>query len=209
MAGTQESDEVTLEQYGELEVRVIKLRRALTHAQAVTKRQDAALTKTIERLQSLDEEVKELKEEGRKLEEDIVRIEKEIKLESEANSDLSREEYAEKEMEKVRAEIKEVTLEHCKVRVEIERQKLCHRELQKTIDIINQRYQHEGKKRRHEIRQLNEKESLLWQEIEALRLEKAKLLRDSGRGAGRSDSNNINRSNNASLSDQGQRKESS
>jgi predicted nucleic acid-binding Zn-ribbon protein len=79
MAGSP-AEAVTLEQYGELEVKVIKLRRALAHAQSVTKRQDAALSKTINRLQALDEEVQELKDEGSRLEDEIQNLETELEL---------------------------------------------------------------------------------------------------------------------------------
>lgn len=192
MADSQ-AEAVTLEQYGELEVRVIKLRRALAHAQSVTKRQDAALSKTIDRLQTLDEEVKELKKEGCRLEEEILRIE--CALELRRNSpEMSQTDLAEKQIADARAEIDELVFERCKVRVEIERQKLCNREISKTIEIVRQRYEHEGKKRRHEIRKLDEKEISLRHEIETLKQEKAKL-----RGGNSRDSGNKERPHSAAI----------
>jgi hypothetical protein len=182
MADSQ-TEAVTLEQYGELEVRVIKLRRALAHAQSVTKRQDAALSKTIDRLQTLDEEVKELKKEGCRLEDEILNIEDD--LERRRNSpEMSQKDAAEKQLAEARAEIEEIAFERCKVRVEIEKQKLCNREISKTIEIVRQRYEHEGKKRRHEIRKLDEREIALRKEIETLKLEKVKLLGGNRRGSG-------------------------
>ena len=182
MADSQ-TDAVTLEQYGELEVRVIKLRRALAHAQSVTKRQDAALSKTIDRLQTLDDEVKELKKVGCRMEEDILRIEDDLERRRNS-SEVSQAELAEKQISDAHAEIDELVFERCKVRVEIEKQKLCNREISKTVEIVRQRYEHEGKKRRHEIRKLDEKEASLRKEIETLKQEKVKLLGGSIRDSG-------------------------
>lgn len=174
MAGTP-AEPVTLEQYGELEVKVIKLRRALAHAQSVTKRQDAALSKTIDRLQTLDEEVKDLKEEGSRLELEILNLEDE--LEQRKNlPEMSQKDYTEKEIEDARKEIDELRFERAKVLVEIEKQKLCNRELGKTIEIVRKRYEHDDKKRRHETRKLEEKEATLKRDIDKMKREKKKHL---------------------------------
>eukprot|EP00546_Thalassionema_frauenfeldii_P012128 CAMPEP_0178917724 /NCGR_PEP_ID=MMETSP0786-20121207/13412_1 /TAXON_ID=186022 /ORGANISM="Thalassionema frauenfeldii, Strain CCMP 1798" /LENGTH=242 /DNA_ID=CAMNT_0020591319 /DNA_START=905 /DNA_END=1633 /DNA_ORIENTATION=+ len=177
MAGN--SSEVTLEQYGELEVKVIKLRRALAHAQSVTKRQDAALSKTIDRLQVLDEEVKELKDEGNRLEEEIHYLEDELD-ERKTLPEISQKDYTEKEIEDARREIEDLRFERAKVMVEVEKQKLCNREVGKTIEIVRKRYDHEDKKRRHEIRKLEEREKHLKIEIDKLRRERNYLLNEGG-----------------------------
>lgn len=181
MAGTPD-ETVTLEQYGELEVKVIKLRRALAHAQSVTKRQDAALSKTIDRLQNLDEEVKDLKEEGSRLEEEIQNLEDELD-ERKNLPELSQSDYTEKEIENARKEIEELSFERAKVLVEVEKQKICNREVGKTIEIVHKRYEHEEKKRRHEIRKLDEKETSMRREIEKLKREKNQLLHGDARSS--------------------------
>mmetsp|Transcript_7822 Transcript_7822/g.8973 ORF Transcript_7822/g.8973 Transcript_7822/m.8973 type:complete len:244 (+) Transcript_7822:190-921(+) len=173
MAGNP-SDAVTPQQYGELEVKVIKLRRALAHAQSVTKRQDAALSKTIDRLQILDEEVKELKDEGNRLEDEIQYLEDELD-QRKTLPEMSQKDYTEKEIEDARREIEDLRFERAKVMVEVEKQKLCNREVGKTVEIIRKRYDHEDKKRRHEIRKLDEKEKNLKKEIDKLRREKNQL----------------------------------
>jgi chromosome segregation ATPase len=181
MAGSPE-DAVTLEQYGELEVKVIKLRRALAHAQSVTKRQDAALSKTIDRLQTLDEEVKELKEEGSRLEDEIQHLEDELDQRTSLPK-LSQHDFTENEIENARKEIEELSYERAKVLVEVEKQKLCNREVGKTIEIVHKRYEHEEKKRRHEIRKLEEKETIMRNEIDKFTKEKQQLLHgDRSRG---------------------------
>eukprot|EP00547_Thalassionema_nitzschioides_P016740 CAMPEP_0194231672 /NCGR_PEP_ID=MMETSP0158-20130606/326_1 /TAXON_ID=33649 /ORGANISM="Thalassionema nitzschioides, Strain L26-B" /LENGTH=242 /DNA_ID=CAMNT_0038964327 /DNA_START=41 /DNA_END=766 /DNA_ORIENTATION=+ len=177
MAGN--SSDVTLEQYGELEVKVIKLRRALAHAQSVTKRQDAALSKTIDRLQILDEEVKELKDEGSRLEEEIQYLEDELD-ERKTLPEVSQKDYTEKEIEDARREIEDLRFERAKVMVEVEKQKLCNREVGKTIEIVRKRYDHEDKKRRHEIRKLDDKEKNLKMDIDKLRRERNFLLNEGG-----------------------------
>jgi len=187
MAGSP-AGAVTLEQYGELEVKVIKLRRALAHAQSVTKRQDAALSKTIDRLQTLDEEVKELKEEGSRLEEEIHHFEAEL-TQRRNLPEMSQKDFTEKEIIDARREIDDLAFEGAKVLVECEKQKLCNREVGKTVEIIKKRYEHEGKKRRHEIRGLDEKETVLRNEIDKLKREKNQLVgggasRDKGRSTG-------------------------
>jgi chromosome segregation ATPase len=185
MAGSP-AEAVTLEQYGELEVKVIKLRRALAHAQSVTKRQDAALSKTINRLQALDEEVQELKDEGSRLEDEIQNLENE--LESRRNlPEMSQKDYTEKEIAAARREIEDLAFERAKVMVEIEKQKLCNREISKTVEIVKQRYEHEGKKRRHEIRKLDATETALRKEIDNLKKEKNQLLGTGSRNSGNRD----------------------
>jgi chromosome segregation ATPase len=185
MAGSP-AEAVTLEEYGELEVKVIKLRRALAHAQSVTKRQDAALSKTINRLQALDEEVQELKDEGSRLEEDIQHLENE--LENRRNlPEMSQKDYTEKEIAAARQEIEDLAFERAKVMVEIEKQKLCNREIGKTVEIVKQRYDHEGKKRRHEIRKLDATETALRKEIDNLKKEKNQLLGTGSRNSGNRD----------------------
>jgi len=177
MAGNL-SDAVTPQQYGELEVKVIKLRRALSHAQSVTKRQDAALSKTIDRLQILDEEVKELKDEGNRLEDEIHYLEDELD-QRKTLPEMSQKDYTEKEIEDARREIEDLRFERAKVMVEVDKQKLCNREVGKTIEIIRKRYDHEDKKRRHEIRKLDEKEKNLKEDIDKLRRER-NYLRNEG-----------------------------
>ena len=49
--------QATAENYGELEVRVIKLRRANVHAQATSKKQEKALSRQIETLHKLDSDI--------------------------------------------------------------------------------------------------------------------------------------------------------
>jgi hypothetical protein len=70
--------------------------------------------------------------------------------------------------------------------VEIEKQKLCNREVSKTVEIVKQRYDHEGKKRRHEIRKLDATETALRKKL-TTRKKRTELLGTGSRNSGNRD----------------------